>query len=186
MQSLIAYIFLFVIGSAAGRFLGRHSFSGLLNGLSCVLIFAVNGKSWKSILFAVCASILLVISITDLKTYEIPLKYNAGIGILGLIRTISDPEHFYDHVIGSFAVSGILLVLYLISRGRAVGGGDIKLTAAAGLLIGWKDILLAFMAGSVTACIIHLILMKLKGRDNTLAYGPYLSFGIFLAMIRGE
>ena len=44
---------------------------------------------------------------------------------------------------GAVCVSGILLVIYLISGGRAIGGGDIKLMAACGLILGWQLIILA-------------------------------------------
>ena len=186
MQSLVSYIFLFIIGSVAGSFLSRYPLLGLLNGLSYVLIFAVNGQNVGSILFSICVSVLLVISITDFKTYEIPVKYNRIIGILGLVRMMTDPEHWYEYAAGFFAVSGLLFMMYLISKGKAIGGGDIKLMAAAGLLIGWRDILLALMIGSVTASVIHLILMKLKGKSRVLAFGPYLSFGIFMTMICGN
>ena len=67
-----------------------------------------------------------------------------------------------------------------------MGGGDIKLMAAAGLLIGWKLNIVAFMMGCVCGSILHLIIMKIGGREHKLAFGPYLALGIYLAMICGE
>ena len=57
---------------------------------------------------------------------------------------------------------------------------------AAGLLLGWKGILLALAVGSVTGSVVHITLMKLKKKDRVLAFGPYLSAGIFLAMLYGR
>ncbi len=94
--------------------------------------------------------------------------------------------HWQDYVIGFFAVSSIFYVLYLVTKGNGIGGGDVKLMAAAGLLIGWQNSLLALMVGSVAGSVIHLTLMKIKGKDRVLAFGPYLSLGIFVAMLYGK
>ena len=158
----------------------------LINGLIYVWIFMVNGVNLESILFCLCASVLIVIGMIDWRTYEIPFGCNVIIGILGIVRVILNLAHWYDYVIGFFAVSGLFLIIYWITRGRGIGGGDIKLMAAAGLLLGWKNILLALMIGSVAGSVIHLTLMKIKGKDRVLAFGPYLAFGIFVAMLYGN
>ncbi len=91
-----------------------------------------------------------------------------------------------QYVIGFFAVSLLLYLVWLISKGRAIGGGDIKFLAAAGLLLGWQKIILAFVLGCVIGSIIHLIRMKVQNVDRTLAFGPYLSIGVLLAALFGE
>lgn len=158
----------------------------LLNGLVYIWIFVVKGFTAESILFCICASVLIVISVIDWRTYEIPFGCNVIIGILGIIRLILDLAHWYDYVIGFFAVSGLFMIAYWITKGNGIGGGDIKLMAAAGLLLGWKEILLALGIGSVAGSIIHLTLMKLKNKDRVLAFGPYLALGIFTAMLYGD
>lgn len=158
----------------------------LLNGVLYMWIFAVHGFFIKSILFCLCASTLVVISVIDWRTYEIPLGCNVFIGILGVIQMISDLAHWYNYVIGFFIVSGIFLIIFYITKGKGIGGGDIKLMAAAGLLFGWQNILLAFVIGSVAGAVIHTILMKVKNKDRVLAFGPYLSLGILWAMLYGD
>lgn len=158
----------------------------LLNGLIYVWIFMTKEFQPESILFCICASVLIVISVIDWRTYEIPFGCNIVIGILGIVRVILDLAHWYDYVIGFFAVSGLFLIIYWITKGRGIGGGDIKLMAAAGLLLGWQNILLALMIGSIAGSVIHLTLMKVQGKDRVLAFGPYLAFGIFTAMLYGN
>lgn len=156
------------------------------NGLAYIWIFSVNGWNPESVLFSLCASVLIVIGVIDWRTYEIPVGCNIFLGILGIFRMILNLSYWYEHVIGFFTVSGLFAIIYLLSKGRGIGGGDIKLMAAAGLLLGWQKILLALMAGSVAGSVIHLTLMKLKGKDRVLAFGPYLALGIFTAMLYGE
>jgi leader peptidase (prepilin peptidase)/N-methyltransferase len=76
--------------------------------------------------------------------------------------------------------------LFQIRGGRAIGGGDIKLMAAAGLLLGWKLIILAFLVGCMIGSVIHIIRMRVAGADRMLAMGPYLSLGILLAILWGD
>lgn len=158
----------------------------LLNGLLYVWIFIEKGFCPESILLCVCASTLIVISMIDWRTYEIPFGCNVIIGILGIVRIILDLTHWYNYVIGFFVVSGLFLIIYWITKGRGIGGGDIKLMAAAGLLLGWQNILLSLMIGSIAGSVIHLTLMKVQGKDRVLAFGPYLAFGIFIAMLYGN
>lgn len=158
----------------------------LLNGLLYVWMFSVRGFTATSILFCICTSVLIVISVIDWRTYEIPFGCNVLIGILGIVRVILDLAHWYDYVIGFFIVSGLFYIIVLVSKGTAMGGGDVRLMAVAGLLLGWKAIFLSLMIGSVAGSVIHLTLMKVQGRDRVLAFGPYLALGIFVSMLYGE
>ena len=158
----------------------------LLNGLIYVWIFMAKGFQPESILFCICASVLIVISVIDWRTYEIPFGCNIVIGILGIVRVFLNLAYWYDYVIGFFVVSGLFLIIYWITKGRGIGGGDIKLMAAAGLLLGWQNILLSLMIGSIAGSVIHLALMKIQGKDRVLAFGPYLAFGIFISMLYGN
>ena len=158
----------------------------LANGLIYIWIFAVKGFDLGSALFCACACTLIVISMIDFRTYEIPFGCNLVILALGAVRLILDLPHWYSYVIGFFTVSGIFMIIYWITRGNGIGGGDIKLMAAAGFLLGWKEILLALVIGSVAGSVIHLILMKVQKKDRVLAFGPYLALGIFFAMLYGN
>ena len=91
-----------------------------------------------------------------------------------------------DYIIGAVCVSCFLMILYFATKGRGIGGGDIKLMAAAGLFLGWKSIILAFVIGCILGSVIHLIRMKVSKQDHVLAFGPYLATGIFIASMWGE
>lgn len=158
----------------------------LANGLLYLWIVHVTGYGLLSVLYCLSVSILLVASVVDFRTYEIPPGCPFFIGALGGIRVLLDLSHWYLYGIGMLTVSGLFLLVYLITRGKGIGGGDIKLMAAAGLLLGWKQILLALAIGSVAGSVIHISLMKLKGKSRMLAFGPYLAVGIFFAMLYGE
>lgn len=158
----------------------------LLNGLLYVLIFYIGGLSYQSLLYCLLASVLIVLSVIDFRTYEIPLGCNIFVFALGVIQVFIDLPHTSKYVIGFFAVSLVLYLTWLISKGRAIGGGDVKLLAASGLLLGWQKIILAFVLSCVVGSVIHLIRMKVKNADRTLAFGPYLSIGVLISALFGD
>ena len=157
-----------------------------LNGVLYVILYLANGITVETVLYCLCASALLSLSVIDWRTQEIPVGFNIFIGLLGLIRLITDISNWSQYVIGLFAVSGFLLLLLLVTRGRAMGGGDVKLMAATGLLLGWQLNIIAFLVGCIVGSIIHLTLMAMKKAGRVLAFGPYLSMGVFIAMIWGQ
>lgn len=157
-----------------------------LNGAAYCLIFAVRGLSIDSLLYCLLFSTLLALSVIDFRTYEIPLGCNLFILALGLIRVATDVTHWSDYVIGFLAVSVFLYLLYLVTGGRGIGGGDVKLMAVCGLVIGWKLILLAFLLGCVLGSLCHLIRMRISGAGHVLAMGPYLSAGVMIAALWGN
>lgn len=158
----------------------------LANGLFYLWVFQRTGYGLSGVLYCLCVSALIVIAVIDWRTFEIPPGCNLFIGGLGAVRFLFDFSGWKEQVTGLFAVSGIFLLIYLFTKGKGIGGGDIKLMAAAGFLIGWKRILLALAIGSVAGSVIHISLMKLKNKNRILAFGPYLAFGIFCAMLYGD
>ena len=157
-----------------------------VNGILYVMICAVNGLEWSSVIYCFMASALLVLSIIDWRTYEIPFGINVFLFVLGVAMTILDRGNLAEHLIGMICVSGLLGILYLLTGGRAIGGGDIKLMFACGLILGWKLILLAFFLGCIIGSVVHIIRMSVKKAGRMLAMGPYLSAGIMLAALWGN
>ena len=157
-----------------------------LNGILYVLTFIINGVNVDSLLYCLLISALITLSVIDWRTYEIPIGINIYILALGLIRTVLHYEDWLNHVIGFFAVSIFIYIIILATKGRGMGGGDMKLMAVAGLFLGWKAIILAFLFGCIIGAICHVIRMKVTKAEHVLALGPYLSIGIFIAMFWGE
>ena len=157
-----------------------------LNGILYVLVVLVNGFTIESLLYCLMFSALVTLSVIDFRTYEIPFGINLFILALGLIRVALDYRNFLNYLIGFLSVSGFLYLLFLITKGRGIGGGDIKLMAVSGLMLGWKCNILALAIGCIVGSIIHIIRMKVSKQDHVLALGPYLSVGIMIAALWGD
>ena len=109
-----------------------------LNGILYCLVIAVKGVNINSIIYCLFVSALLTLSVIDFRTYEIPISINKFILGLGIIHMIVNYQKIVDWSLGFLSVSAGLLVLYWITKGRGIGGGDIKLMAVSGLLLGVK------------------------------------------------
>ena len=157
-----------------------------LNGILYVLIFLVNGWSIDSAIYCLLTSALIVLSVIDFRTYEIPYGINLFILALGLIHLGFHLGDWVTYVVGLLAVSSFLELIFWASKGRAIGYGDVRLMRASGLLIGWKLSILALLLGCILGSVIHIIRMKISGEGHVLAMGPYLAAGIFLSVLWGE
>ena len=158
----------------------------VLGGGVYLLVFLNKGFGVESVIGCLFGSVLIALSIVDFYSFEIPVECNWFIFGLGILNALLHWRALSGYLIGMVTVSGVLLVLYIVSKGRAIGGGDVKLMAAAGLLLGWKCIILAFLIGCIGVTVIHPLRMKLKGENSQLAFGPYLGGGAFVAYLWGE
>ena len=129
-------------------------------------------------------SMLLVLSVIDWREFIIPNGINLVIFLLGVVRLVTDLDNWLLYLVGMVSVSLVFLLLHVLTGGNGLGMGDVKLVAAAGLLLGWPRMILAILVGSVAGILIHSQRMK-KGAGKRLAFGPYLAGGIFFAALLG-
>lgn len=157
-----------------------------INGLMWLVVGLLYRGDWLTVaLYCALFSLLLVLSVIDWRTFIIPNGINLAILVLGVIRVATDLQNWLLYLIGMIAVSAVFLLLHILTGGNGLGMGDVKLVAAAGLLLGWKNMLLAVLIGSFGGAVIHMIRMR-RGAARKLAFGPYLAAGIWIAALAGE
>ena len=112
-------------------------------GISVQLIYAL-------ILFPT----LIVASGIDIDTMEIPYLCSIIIAALGIISIFTDKVPWYEHIFGALVVGVPFALLALFG---AMGGGDLQIMTAAGLLLGWRavpaaaiGIVLGAIGGAIT------------------------------------
>lgn len=156
------------------------------NACAWLLAAAVwGGDGLRLGLYCALSSLLLVAAVIDERTFEIPDGLNLAIGVLGAVQVIADREHWLTYLLGGLCAGGFFFLLTFLLGGAAMGMGDAKLMAAAGLLLGGPRVFLAVLVGSVTGSVVHLVRMRF-GAGRTLAFGPYLAFGIWVAALFGD
>ena len=158
----------------------------LVNGSMWLLTGILFRGDWLTVaLYCVLASMLLVLSVIDWRIFIIPNGINLVIFLLGVVRVITGRGNWLNYLIGCVSVSAVFLLLHIATGGNGLGMGDVKLVGAAGLLLGWQNMILAVLLGSLSGVVIHSVRMK-KGAGKRLAFGPYLAAGIWFAALFGS
>ncbi len=68
---------------------------------------------------------------------------------------------------------------------EAIGGGDVKLLAMAGSLMGWKLITVTFFLAPLLAVIPGLVVLVTR-RSHIIPYGPFLSLAMVVSLFAGN
>ena len=117
----------------------------------------------------------------DWRTFEIPFGINVFLFVLGVVATgLDGMSGLAGHLIGMVCVSGVLGMIYLVSGGAAIGGGDVKLMGACGFVLGvWPGLIQAVLSLSlaVLAGLVECRLQKQPLSAVRLPLAPFFCFG---------
>jgi len=95
---------------------------------------------------------------------------------------------FFSSLIAAFAAALFFFALIWISRGKWIGGGDVKLGFLAGMVVGWPKIIFvlffAYMIGAIASLI--LIGLKKKTWKSQIPFGPFIVAGVLIVMFFAE
>lgn len=154
------------------------------------------GEPW--LLLAVWAAVLVMMMILlayDAKWFLLPDRIVFPLIALSLviavwnITTAADPLAAFLSTLGAVGIlSGIYLVLWLVSKGAWVGFGDVKLGIALGLLLGdWTLAFLALFLANLLGLFVALpgLLTKKLSRKAHIPFGPMLIGGFFIGLFWG-
>lgn len=165
-----------------------------LGGIAFILSSACFGSgesgflSWRGLIAFIYMGILTVVAFIDWNTKIIYDRFHIFILLLGTAAIWLFPEHtLTDRLIGAAIISAPMLLLSLLIPG-AFGGGDIKLMAASGWLLGFRAMIPAIFIGILTGgmyCIWMLARGKMTRKDR-FAFGPFLAIGLAAACICGD
>jgi len=172
----------------------RFFITAIIGSVHGALVGFFFGLSVETIIYFIFFGVLTVIAFIDMDTMEIPPSLNLiilGLGIISLILNLIGVQKsdvsIIDRLIGAVCVSGFLLIVTILVKG-AFGGGDIKLMAAAGVLLGWKGVLTGFLIGLFIGAAIGIVLIarRKKGGKEHMPFGPSLCIGLVLAVLFGQ
>lgn len=139
------------------------------------------------LLRAAACGVLVAIALADGRSRVIPNRLNLALALVGALYAALGGAPLGGALLGAACVAGPMLLLCLAMPG-AFGGGDIKLAAAAGLLLGWRRMLLAFFLALLGggAYAVWLLLTRRATAGDHFAFGPFLCAGIACALFWGE
>jgi len=177
-------------GYCGERFSPVYAWIELGTGLLFMNAAWMIGPAPELIIACVFLAVLVTITLTDLRHMIIPNKviFFAVFSTV-ILRLFIHDLPWYDYVIGMVSVSGLLLFIGLL-KPEAMGGGDMKLFAYIGLVLGWKLTLLTLMLASSIGLVLSVILSIFRGGFASLKrpipFGPYIAIGAWVAYSFGE
>ena len=167
-------------------------------------LFALSAYAWNFdqtwmvasfITWLICLVGLVALAVYDAKTMLLPDKiifklYLVAIAGLIIEFLLGRPPADILQIAGSVFVSGgIFYILYQVSQGKWLGGGDVKLGLLIGLLLpnalqGALMLFLASILGTITS--IFLSVNKKIERSTKIAFGPFLIASTIIVVLYGQ
>lgn len=108
--------------------------------------------------------------------------------VIVLAITQSNAQLLVGALWGVICLAGLFYGLFQISGGRWIGGGDVKLGVALGLLVGGplSSLVLLFLAALLgSVCSIPLLLTGKRAMSQKLAFGPFLIIATIIVYLFG-
>jgi len=137
----------------------------------------------------------LILALYDFRWKTLPssvIYITAILSILGLLVYIVSTRNYsilFSRIWGVLIGGGIFWVIYQISNGQWIGGGDVRIGFLLGLIVGGPlNILLMLFISSVSGLIYSLPMMFLR-KFNTktqIPFGPFLILGCVVIFLYGE
>jgi prepilin signal peptidase PulO-like enzyme (type II secretory pathway) len=139
-----------------------------------------------SLAFAAGIAACVVCAVTDWKTGYIPDAVTFPAAAL-LIAGALMSNNLAQTLLGAAAGAAPLAALLIITRGRGLGAGDVKLACCAGMTVGdaaraFVAIEAAFVLGG--ACAALLLASRMRRRGDTMRFGPFIAAGLLYALAR--
>ncbi|MCF6276603.1 MAG: prepilin peptidase [Candidatus Magasanikbacteria bacterium] len=132
--------------------------------------------------------ILSFLFIYDYLYKELPDKITLpSIGILFVLSLIFGWHTWQSMLIGAVVLGGFFLFQFAISRGKWIGGGDIRLGVLMGIILGWPLAIVALMLSYVGGAFLSVILLALKrtSLESQTPFGTYLAVATLFTMFWG-
>jgi leader peptidase (prepilin peptidase) / N-methyltransferase len=166
-----------------------------------VLAFILKPEPPYFIGAVVFLSVLLVIFVYDLRWYLIPdrvtipailaaFAYNIWLFLFAgpcttQLFSSCGPHAIIDLLIAAGVGGGFFLIQYIVSQGRWIGGGDIRLGILMGALLSWPLVLAALFFAYISGALVGLGLLFFKKRTfgQEVPFGPFLTASTALVLL---
>lgn len=174
----------------------RYALVELAMALLFMGLFLKVGLSWLLLEYLIFAFGLLVVSMIDLDHMILPDEFTLSGIVIGLLGAAINPERefmpsLWGVLLGGGFLWAIAVIYQALRKQEGMGGGDIKLLAWMGALLGWTSVPFIILTSSVLGTLVGLfhIFNKSKnaeGLSTAIPFGPFLALAALLYIFVGE
>ncbi len=176
--------------SCQTKFSIRYPLVELIMAGLFLALYTLYGPSWILLEYLIMTWGLVTASFIDWDHMILPNEITYAGLVLGLVGAVLNPERdMWDGIAGFLLGGGSLYLVswvYFVATGReGLGGGDIKLLAWLGAVLGWKSIAFIVLSSSILGSIVGLYLNR-KAEDKMKAmipFGPFIAIGAVLFVL---
>ena len=176
----------------------RYWFVELLTGVTFFLFYKYYGMQTVLWPYLVMVSGFIVATFVDFEHRIIPDEVSIGGMIAGVVLSLFVPQLHGTHspflgvgysLVGLLVGGGAIYLMGIIGdfvfKKETMGGGDVKLMGMVGAFMGWKLALLTFFLAPFFGAV-YGIVEKIRTKDSTIAYGPFIVLGALTSMFWGD
>ncbi|MDU4695792.1 MAG: A24 family peptidase [Paenibacillus sp.] len=181
-------------GAAAAPASGRLRRAGdLAAALATAALFALMhlqfGASGAWAVGLLLTALAVMCAVTDLTAHIIPNGAVMGFGAVLLVAApLAGGVPLWSQALGALGGGGLLLLIALLTSGKGMGMGDVKLLTVFGWVVGFPGVLLALFLASAAGAAAGLLQLARgrRSRGQTLAFGPFLAIGTLVVYMYGK
>ncbi len=169
----------------------QYPFVEIFFAVLTLLLYLQMGFGMELVFFTVIAFLLTALMVIDIYDGVLPNKLVLTLILItffGMIAGGNNTMLWKDMIFGGIAGLGFFMALWIVTLGKGIGMGDVKLALALGMLTGysgvWQWVVLSFVMGSI-----YVIPMLFSGRKkwkSEIAFGPFMILAFWLVYFWGE
>ena len=169
----------------------RYPLVETLSGTLAVIAVMKFGPTWTAAAAYVFAALLMVVVFTDLDFQIIPDEINAAAFIAGAASIGVLPVTLWDAIAGAAIGVGILGGLaygyHKLTGREGMGGGDVKLAAVLGIVLGASGLVVTLFLASLAGTLVGLAMLtaQRKSLRTPLPFGCFLAPAAVIVLLLG-
>lgn len=179
--------------NCGAKFSFRYPLVEIITGVLFALSYHYAGLTWSLLEYTIFCFGLVVCTFIDLDHMILPDEFTLSGIVIGLLGAWLNPQRefmdaFYGVLMGGGFLWGMAYVYYLMTKQEGMGGGDIKLLAWIGAILGWKAIPFVIMSSAIIGSVVGLLAARKQkaGLKTVIPFGPYLALGAVIYLFGGQ
>lgn len=160
----------------------------IVAGVIALISYLQFGFTMEGVMIACFGWSLLFFFVYDLKYQLVPDRVILPVIVVMLLCSLWQGIPMTSLFFGALIAGGFFAAQYVLSRGRWIGGGDIRLGVLLGVMLGWQftivALFLAYLFGAVVALL--LLAQQKANRHTKIPFGTFLTVAGFISLLYGQ
>ena len=195
-QNIPVFSFLLLKGQCAHckqKISWRYPLIEVLMASLFLLAYLKLGLTWTLLEILIFIFGLVTVSFIDFDHYILPDVFTLSGIVIGLVGAALNPERELASALWGVFIGGgsLWLIAYLywvLRKQEGLGGGDIKLIAWIGAVLGWPAVPFVIFSGSLLGSVAGVLVAfrNKEGLKSVIPFGPFLALGALLYLFVGR